>query len=419
MKIMSYKIRPRLKKISVVDSDEDKDFEESSSEYSPESESNSSDSETSENESDKSSSFHVAESKKIPTTLRQDENQVYIIKSDDYFFNCAKKNAVTSNNKFTDIDTSRLQQAELEKLLASYDITVKHNKQLKRIAIENQEQFTKWLHVLNEGFNVLLYGLGSKIKILSKFREHYLRNMPVLVIDGFFPSLSIKDIVNSIIKDILELSDNPTNVYDACDVITRKMSTTRNISFYIIINNIEGEPLKNQQAQTVLSKLAAVPSIHVIASIDHISAPLIWVNTQLSKFNFVWYNASSYLPYVRETSFETSSIVQQPKTLVLSSLNNVFLSLTSKTKGIYLIIVKYQLEHEKVKHYKGLPFKKLYWACREAFLVSSDLALRSQLTEFVDHEMVKIKRSSDGVEHVIIPIESNILQQFIDTYSAE
>ncbi|KAB0800885.1 hypothetical protein PPYR_05239 [Photinus pyralis] len=417
---MSYNIRKRLKNVVVESDEEEKDFEESASDYSPsESESASSSSELENSSSESDNSSHVESSKKLPTKFRQDEDHTYIIKSDDYFSNCTKKKAVTSNNKFTDVDTSRLEQGKLQDLLSSYNVTVKHNKQLKQVAVENRDQFSKWLYILKEGFNVLLYGLGSKIKILNEFREKCLGNLPVLVVDGFFPNLSIKDIVTGIVNDILELSDNPTNVYEACDVIINKMSSRRNLCFYMIVHNIEGEPLKNQQTQTLLSKLAAVPNIHIVASIDHISAPLIWVNTQLSKFNFVWYNVTSFLPYLRETSFEESSIVQQPKALVLSSLNNVFMSLTSKTKDIYLIMVKYQLEHGKAKHYKGFAFKKLYGVCKEGFLVSTDLALRSQLTEFVDHEMVKIKRSNDGVEYLVIPIDNNVLQQFVDKHSKE
>lgn len=61
-----------------------------------------------------------------------------------------------------------------------------------------------------------------------------------------------------------------------------------------------------------------------------------------------------------------------------------------------------------------MPFKDLYWSCREAFLVSSDLALRAQLTEFLDHKLVKSKRSVDGSEQLTIPIDSQLLQQFLD-----
>lgn len=59
-----------------------------------------------------------------------------------------------------------------------------------------------------------------------------------------------------------------------------------------------------------------------------------------------------------------------------------------------------------------MTFKKLYQKCRESFLVSSDSALRTQLIEFVDHNMVKTKRSNDGTEHVSIPITIQILRTF-------
>lgn len=157
----------------------------------------------------------------------------------------------------------------------------------------------------------------------------------------------------------------------------------------------------------------------------------VWDHRKLSKFNFLWWDVTSYLPYVDETAFENSLLVQKTGTLALSSLKNVFLSLTSNSKGIYLKIVEYQLEHGKNQYYQGIrfnifdltnieimfsgiAFKKLYSACREAFLVSSDLALRAQLTEFVDHKMVKFRRAADGTEYLVIPIPNQLLQQFLN-----
>lgn len=59
-----------------------------------------------------------------------------------------------------------------------------------------------------------------------------------------------------------------------------------------------------------------------------------------------------------------------------------------------------------------MTFKDLYHKCRESFLVSSDSTLRTQLIEFVDHHMAKIKRSHDGTELVSIPINTKILLLF-------
>lgn len=59
--------------------------------------------------------------------------------------------------------------------------------------------------------------------------------------------------------------------------------------------------------------------------------------------------------------------------------------------------------------FTGVPFSTLYDWCRERFLVSTDLALRSQLTEFVDHQLVKWKRDSDVL---YIPVDIDVLIQF-------
>lgn len=80
---------------------------------------------------------------------------------------------------------------------------------------------------------------------------------------------------------------------------------------------------------------------------------LVWDHRKLNKFNFLWWDVTSYLPYVDETAFENSLLVQKSGTLALSSLKNVVLSLTSNSKGIYMKIAKYQLEHGKNQYYQG------------------------------------------------------------------
>ncbi|KAF5282101.1 hypothetical protein FQR65_LT14419 [Abscondita terminalis] len=414
---MSYNTRKSTSKLQQTskelfsDSD-DQDFSASDSEYQvTDSSSSECDTESENNTENSSENSDGSDGKRILLSQKKllrkisdkaESKKNYIIQSDNYFSN---------------YEAPKLQQEELEKLLSSHDVMVKHKKNLKQLSVKNSEQFSKWLYLMKEGFNVLLYGLGSKMTILQNFIQECISSMPVIVINGFFPNLSIKNVVDNIINDVLELSDSTGSIYDACDLIVHEMSCLNNMSLYMVINNIEGDMLRNSKAQSVLSKLASVPNIHVIASIDHVNAPLIWDNTKLSNFNFIWFDVTSFLPYLKETCYEGSSVIQRSKTLVLSSLNNVFLSLTSNSKGIYLIIVKYQLEHGKVQHYQGLSFKDLYWSCREAFLVSSDLALRSQLTEFVDHKMLKMKRSIDGTESIFIPTANNILQQFFDEQS--
>lgn len=134
----------------------------------------------------------------------------------------------------------------------------------------------------------------------------------------------------------------------------------------------------------------------------------------LSNYNFIWFDVTSFLPYIDETSFENSLLVQGSGALELSSMKSVFQSLTTNARGIYIIVVNYQLKNSGSATYQGMTFKELYTKCREAFLVSSDVALRAQLTEFLDHKLAKMKRTVDGAESVTIPIKNAYLEQFLN-----
>ncbi|XP_022919722.2 origin recognition complex subunit 2 [Onthophagus taurus] len=345
--------------------------------------------------------------------LKKKTSRSYMIKSEDYFFNNAIKKPQTSNHTLEHLKRPRLSQDELRKLLSNLTISEQHKFIIEKNCLDYKNVFKKWLCLLHEGFNVLTYGLGSKRDVLFEFQNDCLTDLPVIVVNGFFPSLTIKEILDSILLQILEIKESSSNLFEAVDLIEDEFKKYPNLHLYLIIHNIEGDSLRNPKHQGVLAKLVHVENIHLIASIDHINAPLIWDQNKLSKFNFTWWDLTSFLPYKDETSFETSMMITKTGSLALSSLKNVFLSLTSNSKGIYLIIVKYQLQNSG-QYYQGMLFKDLYWSCREAFLVSSDLALRAQLTEFVDHKMVKIKRSVDGAEYLNIPIQNGLLQQFLN-----
>lgn len=71
----------------------------------------------------------------------------------------------------------------------------------------------------------------------------------------------------------------------------------------------------------------------------------VWDHIKRAKFNFYWWDATTFLSYQTETSYESSLLVQQSGGFALSSLQNVFLSLTTNARAIYLILVKYQLNN--------------------------------------------------------------------------
>ncbi|XP_065092456.1 origin recognition complex subunit 2 [Ochlerotatus camptorhynchus] len=338
----------------------------------------------------------------------------YVLQSNEYFSSHSSSKVVTSDSTLDRLNTPRLPHDHLFRLLKELRGSTEHQKAIQELHDEYEGYFTKWLFLMNEGYNILLYGLGSKRNLLQAFHRKVLANQPVIVVNGFFPTLTVKDILEAITCDVLDLSVHSANFHELVDIIEEEFSYLPDTHLFLIVHNLDGTMLRNSKAQNILARLAKIDNIHLLASIDHINTPLIWDSSKLSYYNFSWWDVTTMLPYSDETAFENSLLVQNSGALALSSMKNVFQSLTSNSRGIFLAIVRHQLVNKGNPHYPGMPFKELYSNCREAFLVSTDLALRAQLTEFTDHKLVKVKRTVDGAENLLIPIGAGLLQQFVE-----
>lgn len=333
--------------------------------------------------------------------------------TDEYFATQSEK-VVTSDRTLEHLRNSRLTREKLDELLANQNyVSIQHKKDIYSLTKSYTTLFPMWYFIMEQGYTVLLYGLGSKRCLINDFHKS-ISYHPSLVINGFFPSLTVKDILDGIVVDLLELSC-PSNTSECIDLIETVLKKNPKDRLYLLIHNIDGIMLRTNKAQDILCSLASIPNLCVIASVDHINAPLLWDHTKRSKFNFFWWDTTTYLPYQEETSYEGSLLVQQSGALALSSLHNVFHSLTTNAKSIYILLAKYQLSNYN-PNYTGMAFKDLYRAAREGFHVSSDLALRAQLTEFKDHKLVKVKRNFDGVENLTIPLSSGLLKQFLEEH---
>ena len=430
-------VRAKLKKairknVKVQESSSGEDFSASESDYSPVEEEESEE----EEEPAKSSSDEGTPEPKTPVKGRKKillnlnamntpkvpakrgrkpkEADQCLLESEKYFQTHSKNKALTSNHTLDRLKTSQLPQEQVEEMLRKLKIDNSHQEIVQQMLQENQTYFQKWLVVLNEGFNVLLYGLGSKRELINSFHRQLIKCQPVLIVNGFFPGLTIQDILNGIATDLLEITVATSSPHEAVAAIERELNELVDLHIFLLIHNIDGPNLRVPKVQEILSRLARIRNVHLVASVDHINAPLLWDHSKLSNYNFMWFDVTTMEPYWSETKFETSVISKNSGNLVLSSMRNVFQSLTSNSKSIYRLIVTHQLDNKANTNYQGMSFKELYASSRDSFLVSSDIALRAQLIEFTDHKLVRLKRAADGMEYLTVPIQNHLLQQFMD-----
>lgn len=148
-----------------------------------------------------------------------------------------------------------------------------HKNKIIELNKSYEQLFNRWLYVLSENFNIILYGIGSKRAILHQFQMQKLQDFPCIVINGFFPSLTIKSILETIVVDLLEITHIPSNLGDIITLIDTQL-TENDVDLFLIVHNIDGSMLRNAKAQATLSSLSQIKNVHTIATIDHINAPL-------------------------------------------------------------------------------------------------------------------------------------------------
>lgn len=213
--------------------------------------------------------------------------------------------------------------------------------------------FNRWMLEMSKGYNIIVYGNGSKQQLLHSFCEEHVADKPLVVVNGFFPSLTVKDILQAIKVQLLEISTTSRNDHEVVDLIASTLDGMPNRHVFLVINNIDGVMLRKTKDQHIISRLAKIKNLHLIASIDHINAPLMWDQTCMDNFNFVWYDCTTMLPYKNETAFENSVFFQNSGELDLAAMSNVFRSLTTNARGIYMILVKNLIANHKDSNYQG------------------------------------------------------------------
>jgi len=346
------------------------------------------------------SSMFVLKDKVVLNEARSYFDGHYQVSSDHHFSNCSWQ------MNYEQI-VSTLHQCNSENVVHLNDLKAEH-----------QHLFHKWMFHLCNGVHLLLFGVGSKCHLLDDFLDTFHKGLTHIVINGYFPNVTVKNILNAITEDVMGCRSSFLCVLDQCNFIQQSFQSAvaEQNEVLLVIQNIDGLSLRSRKLQGLLSFLAKVNGIRIIATTDHVNGYLLWDQLTLSGFNWASYDVTTYDFYDSETSFENSMLIQQTASIQLSSLLHVLHSLTHNARTIFCILATYQVDNAISSTYSGLSFHDLYQKCRESFLVSSDLTLHAQLTEFHDHKLIRMKKGVDGIEYLTIPLETTLLSEFLSEH---
>ncbi|KAJ3778606.1 origin recognition complex, subunit 2 [Lentinula raphanica] len=311
---------------------------------------------------------------------------------------------------------------------------------------------------LQEGFNIICYGYGSKRTLLNDFAVQSCSNLGnVVVVNAFQPHFGLKDLLSCIEKipgiDSLPLAsssvENQTRrIYDFYAKSTTKLH------LYLIIHNIDSPALRFPKAQSCLSMLALNPKIHIVASVDHINAPILWSSSEISArkdaveeeadvfarrgFSWLWHDMTTLTPYDFELSHADRSSIsgvwgsarkrdatQNGASMITETAAlHVLASVTAKAKKLFTLMAEKQLEAiaaatnpgpaDDLQQY-AIGYDALYQSARTDFIATNDTALRALLGEFRDHDLVVGAQQGSSGEVLWIPMRKERLAKLLKT----
>lgn len=278
--------------------------------------------------------------------------------------------------------------------------------------------FNQWLFELSQDFNICVYGWGSKRSLLMNFAEHIYKaqtdhiNNKIVVINGYVQHLTIRDILNTVAAAVSEsgakLGSQPAEMLEKL-ISTLEEDKTKNVT--VMIHSIDGTALRRPTTQIILSRLSSHPQIHLVASADHPSFPLLWDSSLRSTFNFLFHDCTTFQPYTSEMD-----VVEEVHELLGRSgrrvggkegVSFVLKSLPENAKNLFRVLVGEQLAamDESIgtgfggadddddyddndrhtgnfgKNEPGVEYKVLYQKACEEFICSSEMSFRTLLKE--------------------------------------
>ena len=323
--------------------------------------------------------------------------------------------------------------------------------------------FSRFLQEMAEGFNLLLYGFGSKRRVLNRFATDYCSKAGYVAIgNGFQPDFTLKDLLTSIenVPGICSLEVSSTTIESQAKRIYDFFAeSTQRRHLYIIVHNIDAAPLRSVKAKSCLSLLALNPRIHIAASIDHINAPLLWTSSEVSArkqevpmsgsvpsrgFAWLWHDLTTLASYDFELAYADRSSIsgahgggarrkndvsaQYAAAMTETAALHILASVTQKAQKLFVLMGTKQLQSiedagdsasSDLQEF-AIGYDFLFTTARDNFIASNDTALRSLLGEFRDHSLVVAGQAASGGGEVLwIPLRKERLSNVIRSLQAD
>ncbi|PWY75177.1 origin recognition complex, subunit 2 [Aspergillus heteromorphus CBS 117.55] len=297
--------------------------------------------------------------------------------------------------------------------------------------------FPQWNFEFDQGFNICLYGYGSKRRLMQGFadwmyHQHGSASPSVVVVNGHTPNISIRSIFATIVTAVLgadipsKMGSQPQEVLELLQSVLKSRASQTPIT--VLINSIDAPALRRATSQALLARLAATPRIHLLATADTPNVLLMWDLSLRDQFNFVFHDCTTFAPFDTELDVveDVNSLLGRKGQRVggKEGVEFVLKSLPENAQNLYRLLLTELSSMANEDHMSdddmdgggggggnegnreeaGIEFRLLYQRAAEQFIASSEMTFRTLLKEFHDHQMITSRMHTSGMEILGVPL---------------
>lgn len=387
---------------------------------------------------------------------------------EQYFWQNRPGGTKTSNNTLS--AQSLLNHDEYFQAIQSYKD--RHQSEMDFLLELHGRAYDQWIFELEEGFNICLYGYGSKRIIAERFTgrlyQHLLKHPPykgtrktpkIVVINGYAAGTTMKEVLSTVASTILAANTKlPNQPAALLDLILDTLSNNPPPQpVPIILNSIDSPYLRKSPAPSMLARLAAHPQVNLICTADTPNFPLLWDVGLKTQYKFLFHDATTFAPYSAEidTVETVNELLGRSGRRVggRDGVGFVLRSLPEKARELFQVLVMDQLalsmmdggggdlDHEDEDEQdtipgarkstqakksrsatsaaQGVEYRVLYQKAVNLFVCSSEVGFRSLLKEFHDHQMIESRKDAMGTETLFVPFRRDELEGLAEDLAAD
>ena len=193
-------------------------------------------------------------------------------------------------------------------------------------------------------------GAGSKLAAINDFATQLSDEYTTITIDAFNPSITLREILTEIQK-LDNKFDNSDSLEDMTKSVIDRYNNDKTERLVIVIHNIDSITLRAKKTLDSLKHVLGSSKISVIASIDHLAAPILFpAHDAAVGLNWVWHDLTTLEPYYVEMSHKATSVLQGAVNTTngivptVSGAKHVLASVPDRARRLFIAIAKQQIE---------------------------------------------------------------------------